>query len=782
MGFNQDGSTVTHRFPVGVPLMDRVPPQLGVTPFDPFLKNCFLERSPNGNTYIIKRPGLVAVYSYASGGASNGQGMYYYNDYIFAMGSNILYRLSGAGANAYSLGTGWANPGNAAWNARRSATTIVFQNQIWIMGGYDGTSYYSDIWSSPDGTTWVQVVAVAPWGKRTGMKAVVFNNQMYVMGGANAGTFYNDVWSSSDGLNWQLLTNSAAWSARNAFGLVAFNNGMFITGGALAVGNSNEVWYSTDGANWELVFTGAAFGQTSSHSMLVYDDKMWVIGGVLAGNTVYSSPDGKVWTQTTAAAFASARYEMTAWVYAGVMWIAAGYTGATYLDDVYKSAVGGAGAWTLVTAAPGFSTRLSAMGVVFKAPTSVSATNAPVLWLMGGQDNTGTYKNDLWYTNADGSMSTSWSLSTSGATTEQFQFTTINNNQYLCLKNTYSLWTLYADQLAKVTDKNYPARTVAGIVNLNSTIYVMDLDGVIYGSDLQDPTTWNSLNFLTAEYEADRGVCIAKLQNYVVALKANTTQFFYDSGSFPGTSLRPVQNANLRIGCASAGSVVAMDNTLVYMAQTFQAGRSIVSLNGFSPVKISNPYIDRYLDKDSLSQVFSYSIKRDGHDFYILTLVNSNITLAYDLVEKEWHVMQSGDNLVRFKCNNYVTDGFLTLLQDETVGLVYSYLPTVYTDQGLPITTEGIGDLVDFQSGQYKYCSRLQLVGDKDSSTNFVDVYISDNNYQSFSLVGTVNMADQRPKIDRMGRFERRAHKFRHLDARPLRLQAWELTILPGDV
>jgi hypothetical protein len=373
-------------------------------------------------------------------------------------------------------------------------------------------------------------------------------------------------------------------------------------------------------------------------------------------------------------------------------------------------------------------------------------------------------------------------MGTAAPNTEQWQFVTVNSNQYLVLKNTYDFWYLYANQMKKVTDVNYPARTVPGVVNLNSTVYVMDSAGVIYGSALQDPTVWESLNFLTAEYEADAGVRIAKLQNYVVALKANTTQFFYDSGIFPGTSLRPMQNANLRIGCASAGSVVAMDNTLVYMAQTFQMGRSIVMLNGFSPQKVSNPYIDRLLDADSLQTVYSYSIKINGHDFYVLTLVNTNYTLVYDLVEKEWHIWTFIMDGIRFNCNNYVTDGTFTFLQGETDGFIYYMIPTAYWDAGVPIRVAMMGDLVDFQSGQYKFCSRLQVVGDKYFSSNPVTVWWTDDNYLTLKGGITVDMSSQRPKIDRMGRFERRGHYLTHTANMPLRLEAVEITVEPGDV
>jgi Kelch motif len=791
VGFNQEGSTVIHRIPVAVPLMDRVPPNVGVSPYDPFLQNCFIERGANGKSYVIKRPGLVVTYTYNGGNAANGQGMAYYNNNLYAMGSNTLYRPALTSTpNSFSVGSGWSQQVNATWPARDNAACVVFQNKIFIIGGNDAgfVNHFSDVWSSADGVTWQQLVAVAPWGKRTFFQAVVFNNRLYVMGGRNGADLYNDVWVSDNGVDWNILTDDAAWAARVGFGAVAFNNGMFLIGGTIASGASqNDVWFSTDGAVWDEVVQTTAFTARQTHACITYNEKMWVIGGFGGGaslNDVYYSANGKDWTLATGGAFATGVNSLVAFEYAGTMWAIGGFQSAfgTYSSSVYKSQVGGLGAWTLMSGGPGFAARGNAMGCVFKAPTAISATNAPIMWFMGGITIAPTVLNDVWYSNADGSLSTSWAMATAAPNTEQWQFTTINSNQYLCLKNTYDFWYLYANQMTKVTDVNYPARTVPGVVNLNSTIYVMSPTGVISGCALTDPTVWNSLDFLTAEYEADEGVYLAKLQNYVVALKKNTTQFFYDSGQFPGISLRPVQNANIRIGCAAAGSVVSMDNTLIYMAQTFQAGRSIVMLNGFSPVKISNPYVDRLLDKDTLATVYSYSIKIDGHDFYILTMTNTDRTLAYDLVEKEWHVMTSTWINSRFRCNNYATDNASSFLQDEAVGRVYTYSPTTYQDNGLDISVSMMGDLVDFQSSQYKFCSRLLVVGDKYSSTNSLLMQWTDDNYLTLKGGISVDMSAQRPKIDRMGRFGRRGHYISHFANMPLRLEALELTIQPGDV
>ena len=42
---------------------------------------------------------------------------------------------------------------NAGFNARYNHQTVVFNNKMWVIGGYDGT-FKNDVWSSSDGFFW----------------------------------------------------------------------------------------------------------------------------------------------------------------------------------------------------------------------------------------------------------------------------------------------------------------------------------------------------------------------------------------------------------------------------------------------------------------------------------------------------------------------------------------------------------------------------------------------------------------------------------------------------
>lgn len=179
--------------------------------------------------------------------------------------------------------------------------------------------------------------------------------------------------------------------------------------------------------------------------------------------------------------------------------------------------------------------------------------------------------------------------------------------------------------------------TVPGIAYLDGYFCVMDQQGVIYNSASDDPQTWNPLEYTTALNESGQGVALAKSLNYVVAFKEFSTEFFYnDTTIVTGSPLRPVENGFTQVGCASGTSLALLDGSLYWMAQTKQEGRSVYVMQGIQQRKVSTPDVERILNRDDLSEVYAYGVKLDGHPLYILTLVNSNITLAYDASNQAW--------------------------------------------------------------------------------------------------------------------------------------------------
>jgi len=183
---------------------------------------------------------------------------------------------------------------------------------------------------------------------------------------------------------------------------------------------------------------------------------------------------------------------------------------------------------------------------------------------------------------------------------------------------------------------SYPDKTVKGVVYLDGTYYVMTPSGSIHGSNINDPTAWDSLNVIQSQSEPDTAVCLARQLNLVVSFGAYSTEFFYNAANATGSPLLPYTSAFLEVGCASANSVINAENSIIFMSVGRQKGREIAILEGTAPRVISTPYVNRLLNADNLQNVSSYFIKVQGHGFYILNLPSSDLTLVYDTVSSQW--------------------------------------------------------------------------------------------------------------------------------------------------
>jgi Phage stabilisation protein len=190
--------------------------------------------------------------------------------------------------------------------------------------------------------------------------------------------------------------------------------------------------------------------------------------------------------------------------------------------------------------------------------------------------------------------------------------------------------------LTHVTDADYPATTVPGLAFLDGTYYVMDALGRIWGSDLNNFLSWNALNVIEAQMEPDGGVAIARQLNFIVAFGGYSTEFFYDAGNPTGSPLLPYPSAMLALGCAQGHSVVQIANQLYFIGQSKQKGRGVYVLEGTAPKLLSTPSIERVLNADDLATVYSSGVRISGHDFYILTLGTTSITLVLDILTGDW--------------------------------------------------------------------------------------------------------------------------------------------------
>ncbi len=308
--------------------------------------------------------------------------------------------------NAQSTDLNWVKEiQNAAWKPRDSQGEMVYNNKMWILGGWFNSQSAPprDVWSSEDGKDWKLVTEKAPWIHSDLPMSIAFKNKMWMMGGWYNGRLEghsssNAVWSSKDGSNWEEV-GKAQWSPRIAAALVEFKGKMWILGGienyyfGTKESAKNDVWYSSDGKKWVQATASAPWAARAYHHAAVLNGRIYIMGGgnylpaseYKARNDVWSSEDGVNWRQETESAPWLGRIWGTSVVYKDRIFIMGGFRSEPKwqnLGDVWYSRDGAE--WHEIKTEVSWEPRHEHSSYVFKDK----------LWVAGG--NKWPLLNDVW--------------------------------------------------------------------------------------------------------------------------------------------------------------------------------------------------------------------------------------------------------------------------------------------------------------------------------------------------------------------------------------------------
>lgn len=254
------------------------------------------------------------------------------------------------------------------FSARDQHQVVVYDDKIWVIAGSDDDGQQDDVWSSTDGATWTEVLASTSnalvaakvssvsfrFSARGQHQVVVFDDAMWLIGGSDdGGDNLNDIYTSTNGTNWVQKTPSAnvrtasnpvVFSERNEHQVIAFDSKLWVIGGYDDAGNyNNDIWSTTNGTSWtQHTATDDLFTGRSGHRLVVHDSKLWLIGGrsgALSLSDIWYTTNGTTWEEVdgiTGAHF-TGRYRHQAVAFKNNIWFVGGYsTGESgYENDIW---------------------------------------------------------------------------------------------------------------------------------------------------------------------------------------------------------------------------------------------------------------------------------------------------------------------------------------------------------------------------------------------------------------------------------------------------------------
>jgi len=385
------------------------------------------------------------------------------------------------------------------------------------------------------------------------------------------------------------------------------------------------------------------------------------------------------------------------------------------------------------------------------------------------------------------------------------------------------VWTITTGGiLAQVTDLDLPSTIAGGGATLDGYLFLMDDDGVIWQSDLDDATSWNALNFIEAERENDTGVYLAKHHDHLVAFGRGTLEFFYNAGNAVGSVLSRRQDIFYNTGTPYQEGVWEDGDDLYFLGRSQRGDYGIYLISNFQIKLISssdfNTYLTSVYAEGSFFPLMAGFAAR-GHSFISITIhttpsaISPVATFVYDKNTNLWGPWITGMDelsaLDGFPVTGWTTSsasrfGTGILTNGDLITLRGTFSPIDSFDIKYYVENEDdyvvtdyiapFGSLVgtnidllcrmghlDGNSNRSKFGSTLEVVADYTPSSQTLTLKWSDTDHTTFTSTRTLDTS-LREKLSRIGKYDRRTYQLEYSGDETYRAEYLEYNIAGGSV
>lgn len=338
--------------------------------------------------------------------------------------------------------------------------------------------------------------------------------------------------------------------------------------------------------------------------------------------------------------------------------------------------------------------------------------------------------------------------------------------------------------MTKITDVDFPGNAselLAGtFAHIDGFACVMTRSGKIFASDLNSGSAWTSNSFGSSNAYPDNGVGVVRYKNFIMAFSTESVEFWYNAGLTPFPLARATA-LTVKVGAVSADAIGEISDTKFWVGSTPQGGLSVFQYDG-SLSRVSNPEQDAALVLAGASNISLTTIRFYGRSFVLVK--SGATTYAYCIEEKMWHEWNSttvlwkkcagvsqGSTMVNYAVTDESTSGKVYLMNNASL---------VFTDDSVAYTARAQTANVDLGSQKNKFWLSAEIAGDEEESASTITLLYSDDDYQTYTTWGTLDLSDSVRKASRLGSSKRRAWVLQHAAATPMRVEALELEVEVG--
>lgn len=211
-------------------------------------------------------------------------------------------------------------------------------------------------------------------------------------------------------------------------------------------------------------------------------------------------------------------------------------------------------------------------------------------------------------------------------------------------------------------------------------------------TDLDSPLSTQAW-YGTKNGSPDNIVSLIVDHRQVYLLGEVTTEVWIDVGSqitglltFPFQRISGTSSQN---GCGAAFSVARFAETFMFLSRDTLGTATIGIMQGYEYKRLSTHAVENSLVGVDVSDARAWTYQVEGHEFYVITFPNADLTWVYDLATQQWHKWLYWDSPTatyhRHRANCGIAFANKNLVGDWENGKIYSLDFDAYTDAGNPI-------------------------------------------------------------------------------------------------
>ena len=338
-------------------------------------------------------------------------------------------------------------------------------------------------------------------------------------------------------------------------------------------------------------------------------------------------------------------------------------------------------------------------------------------------------------------------------------------------------WYTTSSTLTAISDGDFP--TASSVTFLDGYHIVSKTSsGRFYISSTYDPSSWDALDFATAEETPDNLVRVFSFNSALWLFGTTSYEVYYNSGNadFPFNQIQGAVNTTR--GLAARSAIAQEDNSLIFLGDD----RIVYRVEGYNPVRLSTYAVESALQGYTvISDAFGFIYTQDGHKFFVLSFPTESATWVCDLSNGLWHERDYQPTEGMWRANAKEDFAGKVLIGHATNGKIYELDYDTHTEDGTVIQRIVEGSVVFDDEGRITHhkvrldCDAgVGLASGTGADPQVIMTY-SDNGGKSYSnerwaSFGKIGEYTKRAIWRRNGQSRERTYKFEMTDPVPWRV------------